>query len=363
MTFSRFTVFCCISLVGFAGQIAAQQQFNNQQQQFNNQQRTGNQYPDQQQQFGNQGRQANPAQINGNQQLASARGPQRPFPELTPEHAQLLDRILDLWQQSSGQVKRYTADFRRWDYDPLLCNERNPQDNRLYAHSISDGKLRYASPDKGMFETTAVYDFTKEEGQNPDYKPRENTQLNHEKWICDGQAIYEFDFTQKKLYETPIPAEMQGQGLVNSPLPFLFGVDKQIIKDRYWIRVITPQQVQQTEVWLEAYPKDINDARNYQRLEIILSQDDWMPKMLHVYLINYNARTNPVSRVFEFGNRKINSQLDKFKDIMGFFVRPQTPLGWKRGERPVIANPQTQPPVNLGQNPNQNTRDQGFPRR
>ena len=367
MTFSRFILFCCLPLIGFAGPVTAQQQFSNQQQQ------AGNQFPNQQQRLGAQGNQvqgnqANAAQINGNQQLVpAARSPQRPFPELTPEHVQYIDRVLDLWQQSSGQVKRYTCDYRRWDYDPLLCNERDPRDNRLFAHTISDGTLRYAAPDKGMFETTRVYDFTKEEGQAPDYKERKNTQLNHEKWICDGQAIYEFDYKTKYLYETPIPAELQGQGMVNSPLPFLFGVEKEVIKNRYWLRVITPQQVQETDIWLEAYPKHINDARNYQRLEIHLSRNDWMPKVLHVYLVNYDERTNPASRVFEFGNRKINSQLDKLKDIMGFFVRPQTPLGWKRTERTVLADGETRPPVSLGQNPAQNNNgngnNQGFPRR
>lgn len=359
MTFSRFILFCCIPLVGFVGQVSAQQQFSNQQQ-------TGNQFPNQQQQSGAQTHQANNAQANGNQQYVPvAREPQRPFPELTPEHIQYIDRVLELWQQSSGQVKQYTCDFRRWDYDPLLCNERDPRDNRLFAHTISDGILRYAAPDKGMFETTKVYDFTKEEGQNPDYKMRESTELNHEKWICDGKAIYEFDYKTRHLYETPIPAEMQGQGMVNSPLPFLFGVEKQVIKNRYWLRVITPQQVQDTEIWLQAFPKNINDARNYQRIEIHLSQNDWMPKALTVYPVNYDERTNPASRVFEFDNRKINSKLAQFQNIMGFFVRPQTPLGWKRTQRTVMAEAEARPPVSLGQNPGQtnNGNNQGFPRR
>lgn len=344
MTFSRFTLCCCISIAFCAGQATAQQpQFPSQQ--------TGNQQFSNQQMGNQQNQAANNAAAGNLQNLPAAQAPQRPFPQLEADHAQFLDRILDLWQQSSVQVKQYTCDFRRWDFDPTYCNYRDPQDNRLSAFQISDGMVRYANPDKGMFETTAVYDFTREEGMAPEYKPRKNEAQNHEKWICDGKSIYEFDFANKKLYEMGIPAEMQGNGLVNSPLPFLFGVDKQVIKERYWIRVITPQQVQDTEVWLEAFPKNIDDARNYQRLEIILSRTDWMPQMLHIYMPNYDERTNPISRVFQFGNRKINSQLHKFQDVMGFFVRPQTPFGWDRVDRMALADQSSvPPPVNVGQN-------------
>ncbi len=332
MTFSRFILFCSTPLLFFSGQATAQQQYPSQQQ-------TGQQYSNQQQ-IGAQQNQA-----AGNQQFMQAAPlPQRPFAELQTDHAQFLDQVLDLWQQSSGQVKQYTSDFRRWDYDQTYCNYRDPQDNRLSAYQVSDGMVRYASPDKGMFETTVVCDFTKEEGQAPVYKKRKNEQQNHEKWICNGKSIYEFDFTNKKLYEMAIPQEMQGQSLVNSPLPFLFGVEKEVIKERFWIRVITPQQVQETEVWLQAYPKNIEDARNYQRLEIILSRVDWMPQILHIYPPNYDERTNPISRVFEFENRQVNSQLQKFQNFMGFFGRPTTPLGWDRVDRMALAEENSNPP-------------------
>jgi TIGR03009 family protein len=344
-----------MALMGFSCQANAQQQ----QQQFNNQ------AAQQQQQSNNQRQRQvapqNQAGVNQRAQ-ATAQQPQRPFAELDQGHAQLLDRILDLWQDSSGQVNQYTCDFRRWDYDPTFCNDRDPSDNRMMSYQISDGVVRFANPDKGMFETTIVRDYSKDENGTVAYNERKDRELNHEKWICDGTAIYEFDYPNKRLYQMAIPAEMQGNGLVNSPLPFLFGVEKQIIKERYWIRVITPQQVQKTEIWLEAFPKNMNDARNYQRLEIILSQQDWMPKMLHIYAPNYDAKTNPISRVFEFGNRKVNSQLAKVQNIMGFFVRPKTPLGWERVDRMALASQQNaEPPLNVGQNPN--SANQGQPRR
>lgn len=349
MTFSRFTLF----VAAMASCVLSANSFG---QQFNGQQQT----PAQQQQ--NMRGQGNAGAANqfGQQQQATA--PQRPFAELDENHQRLLDRILDIWQQSSGQVRQYTCDFRRWDYDPTYCNHRNSQDNRLSAYQISDGIVRFGNPDKGMFETTIVRDFNKKDTGEIEYVERTDKQQNHEKWICDGRGIYEFDFKNKILYEMNIPPEMQGKGLANSPLPFLFGVEKQVIKERYWIRVITPRQVEKTEVWLEAYPKNMDDARNYRKLEIILAQEDFLPKMLHIYAPNYDAKTNPISRVFEFGNRQVNSQLDKIKNFMGVFVRPQVGFGWKRVNRQALANQKSMPPVNVGQNP-QGQLNQGQPRR
>ena len=394
MKLSRIcTLFCCalIAIIStnveaqqFSGQqqTAAQQQAAQQQAQLQ-QERARNQrlYEEQQRRASSgfdqnqqQGGQAQNGQAQTDQQFpplgqanARAIAPVQPFPQLDEKHLAYIDQLLDIWQESSGQVKQYTCDFQRWDYDPINCNYRNPGDNRLAASSIARGAVRYAKPDKGMFETNKVWDFAgppEEAGGQPNYKEREQSS-NHEKWICTGDSIYEFDFENKVLYGMDIPQDMQGAGLANSPLPFLFGVEKQIIKDRYWVRMITPAGVE-NEFWLEAWPKRIDDARNYQKIEIILAREDFLPKTLHIYATNYDEVKNPMSRVFEFGNRRVNSQLDKLKNFLGIFVKPQTPINWRFVDRKALADQtaaQQQPPINVGQNPNQDSTKQLQPRR
>jgi len=82
---------------------------------------------------------------------------------------------------------------------------------------------------------------------------------------------------------------MQGNGLVNSPLPFfIFGADKKLILDRYWVRPLRANGVTNA-YWLEAYPKRIEDARIYKKLEIVISADDFLPSSLVKYEPNYDA--------------------------------------------------------------------------
>ena len=350
---SRLYLALCVALFFTASAATAQQTGGGQQQA---QQNGGQQLTPEQIQYIQAQEQNRQLQQQQAQAAQTAAPPQRPFPELDQQQSQYLGQLLDFWEQSSGQVERYTCDFQRWDYDPTYCQYRNPGDNRLAAFAIARGSIRYAAPDKGMFETTQVWDFAgppEKAGDSPQYEEREDkerTNANREKWICDGRGIYEFDFANKRLYEMEIPPEMQGDGLANSPLPFLFGVKKEVIQERYWIRVITPDGVED-EYWLEAWPKRIDDARNYQKLEIVLARKDFLPKSMHVYATNYDEVNNPMSRAFEFGNRKINSQLSGFQQFLGKFVRPQTPIGWKRVNRNSIASQSGQPPINVGQNP------------
>ena len=70
---------------------------------------------------------------------------------------------------------------------------------------------------------------------------------------------------------------MQGKAIVDGPLPFLFGAKADKIKARYWLRVITPSDAK-GEYWLEAWPKSRYDSANFQRVEIILDEKDYLPK-------------------------------------------------------------------------------------
>jgi len=284
------------------------------------------------------------AQLAAEQQGAQHRVAQRPFPQLPPEQEKYLHNLLDYWQQSSDQVKQYICDFQRFEYDTAIVNYRDPGSNQLAAHSIATGQIRYAAPDRGYFETTNMMDFKappKAPGQDADYARRDSSGPL-EKWICDGRNIYEFDFDAKRLYETEIPKNMQGDGLANSPLPFLFGANKALLLDRYWVRVITPEGAT-NEYWLEAFPKRVEDARNYSKIEIIIAEQDFLPKAMHVYSPQYDPKKNNYgSRYFAFGNRRVNAKSSQIQDFFGIFVRPQTPItgGWKRVTRTALEQQQ-----------------------
>ena len=248
------------------------------------------------------------------------------FRNLTPEHQKYIEDLLDVWEQSSSQVKLCTCDFERWDYNAEIVSKRDPNDNRLIAHRIVRGQIRFGNPDQAQYESSEMWSYQNPDEQNPYVQQKGDG--DHEKWICDGKSIYEFDFVNKRVYENKIPSEMQGSGLAESPLPFLFGAKKQQILDRYWLRIATPAGLE-NEYWLLAVPKRAEDAQTYSKVEIILAKEDFLPKSLHIYSKGYNPATTAVSQHVEFKNRKINGQLATIKNFMGMFVRPAKPIGWE----------------------------------
>ena len=274
------------------------------------------------------------------------RSPQLPpgFP-LPADEQQYVEQVLDYWQKTSDKVENYQCDFLRYEYDTTQVNIRDPRTNQLYAHQQAAGEIRFAAPDKARFETTKVFKFTgppKAEGGDASYEPLKGHSIwgrnIHECWVCTGDATFNFDFESKARYEDKIPPELQGN-VAKSPLPFLFGAKKADVMARYWVRYIPKyqtdaqgqQELIQNEIWLDIYPKRINDAQMYSKVELILSADDFMPLAIHMYAPNYNpSKNNYSSRYFLFQNRKVNGAFAAMRGWMNRFVEPTVPATWRK---------------------------------
>lgn len=231
-----------------------------------------------------------------------------PF-ELNPKEQTDVDVVLRQWQQSGSNVKTFGCDFTLFEYNGTFGSADKP------IRQVP-GEIKYVQPDKGLYRIHAS---------------------GGEYWICDGKAIYEFNSTKKELIENRLPPELQGKSISDGPLPFVFGVDAEKLKQRYWVRIITPSD-RKGEVWLQAYPRHRQDAANFQRVEIILSDKELMPYALQLFEPAADTR-GETRKVYTFGNLKVNSRLHLIQDWMNVFVAPQTPLGWQR----IVQEPPTQP--------------------
>lgn len=278
----------------------------------------------------------------GPQQIIQPKG----FP-LAPAHADFVDKLLSHWENNSKQIEKYKCGFRRYDYDRSIVEWRDAN-NRLAAHSVVMGQIRFAAPERAHYETTQVLDFVRppqQPGAQADYL--ESKDPDYEKWICDGKSTYQFDFKNSRLLETKIPVGMQGN-VAESPLPFIFGAEKKAVMERYWVRYIQPTAGIENEYWLELFPKRASDAQNYSKIELIIAREDFLPKAMHIYSAQYNpAAGNETSRYFAFENREVNNQLTKLGDFLGVFIKPRLPFGWTRV---ILEVPQGQP-SNTAQQP------------
>jgi len=249
---------------------------------------------------------------------------QPPFEPLTAQEQKYLDDVLNYWEQRSKSIERYRCEFQRWEYDPVFGPAGTFK-------TYSKGEIKYEAPDKGLFKVNEVWDYKApaQRGEKAKYVKRDGESGEH--WICDGNTIIELDPKAKRLIQRELPPHMRGKAITDGPLPFLFGADTVKMKQRYWIRRL-PVPEGAKEYRLQAYPKTRQDAVNYQKVDVIIAQEDFLPKGLVIYDRNFDQRKNPARTTFTFEKRQTNWNmlLDQLQPWKSQFHKPKVPYGWKK---------------------------------
>ncbi len=280
----------------------------------------------------------------GNSQRPPAK-PRAPF-ELTQKEQQALDKLLKAWEAKSSAIKTFKCEFEVWDYDPAFGPSTTNSLNGLRARG--KGEIKYQAPDNGVYHEAQMWEY--EMPQDPDarpvakmeekelqklYKPVKSP-LAH--WVCDGKSIFQYEPDKKVLREMKIAPELQGKEIVNGPLPFIFGAKADRLKQRYWLRLVTPSDVVGKEVWLEALPKYQQDAADYTRVVISLTEGECQPTGIQIFQPAAAARGVLPHKSYVFNKVKINDFVSKITG--GDFAAPMTPWGWTR----VVEQAPTEPP-------------------
>ncbi len=280
------------------------------------------------------------------------------FP-LSQPYQDYVDQVLTYWESSSSQVERLRCQFDRFTYDSGVCNYVDPNSSQMVAHEIAGGVIKYEAPDRAIIEVDKKRIALPPSTSNPhlEYRDLDSATMDkqRERYISSGDALYFFDHAEKQVIRQNLPVELQGQGIRNSPLPFLFGAKAQELKDRYWIRPITPENVEK-QWWLEVFPKRRQDAEHYSRAVIVLGGDEFLPIQIQLFAPDHNpvkytladGSTRPAVlkfQIYDFKNSEKNFNLGLnivrlWRDE--FSPRRQNFLTWKwvEKEAPAVATQQ-----------------------
>jgi TIGR03009 family protein len=239
--------------------------------------------------------------------------------QLNPLEQAQLSQVLDAWQLESGRINTFKCSFERWDYNAAFGPAAN------VPLSKDKGELSFERPDKGSFQIVEINRYQAPPAPQPGQPPQPGNWVKQpdaigEHWVCDGKSVFEYRHEQKQLVERPIPPQLQGQGIVDGPLPFLFGADAAKLKQRYWMR-IEQQHNNANMIWLQVRPRTLADAAEYEQVDVMLDRERKLPSHMNIHLPSGSRHLY----IFDLPNASINNALHRFQAL---FQRPRKPAGW-----------------------------------
>jgi TIGR03009 family protein len=272
---------------------------------------------------------------------------------LTPQETAYLDQLLSFWEQSTKNLERLSCEFRRYEYNSnanfvqQLAQQTGLKVTDIKT-TVSAGVIRYMKPDKGMYRIDAMVALTGKLDAKNQPEMLASDSLFGDYWICDGATVHNYDRKEKKVTHFTIPKEMQGIGILESPMPFLFGVEAKKLKERYWLRALPPPTkpdgTPNNDLFvIEAYPKTQQDAVNYDHVLVYLDREQFLP----VHLIKFNpdhvdepGKPLVDSREhYEFTTREKNaSAWQKLGEAIFLkeFIPLKLPAGWTEETREYV---------------------------
>jgi TIGR03009 family protein len=245
---------------------------------------------------------------------------------LTPAQEAELNQFLTRWEKYGDQMERFECEFNCFHFRnailPAVKNDK-PADPNAPTYTTF-GKIKFASPDKGLYEVSGEWIDDKRVGGR-----------KRMKLVCNGDSVFEYKFGDQEVVEFPLSEEQKGSSIQNGPIPFVFGAKAEDLKRRYFLRLITPPQQRGRQIWLEVWPRWREDADEFRNVQMILDAETLKPIGMQKFDTNGKTRS-----VYQFSNVEINPRnLKEF--LLGDPFTAKVPFGWKkRTDNALLEQPQ-----------------------
>jgi TIGR03009 family protein len=188
----------------------------------------------------------------------------------------------------------------------------------------AEGIIKYEAPDKGLFRVDTLKFFSGVVDNKPVYESSEGQHGEH--WVCNGKELLEFDHSKEECRIQQLPPEMQGKQILESPLPFVFNLNAEMIKQRYWVRRLESPSGYHV---IEAHPKRQVDRAQYRFVRVIINDQTFLPQALILYGPNFDEKLSPAYDQYEFSNVERNTIRQNLPNWLRSFIDERPPAHWK----------------------------------
>lgn len=197
--------------------------------------------------------------------------------------------LLQQWERkTSGFTSMESKIFRR-EYDHVFFMETR-----------SEGKLYYTHPDRGRIDfdvaSEAFMSKPSTKIRTDNMKPYRVVNADATRWISTGEYIFILDVANKQYRQIEIPPASRGKNITRSPLPFLFGMKAEDAISRFVLSFgewHDPENKNKKGAVINviAHPRDPAVAREYNRAEVIMDANSFLPIHLRIVDPSGNKET------------------------------------------------------------------------
>jgi TIGR03009 family protein len=208
-------------------------------------------------------------------------------PAETPEpQPSTLDFHLTQWESKMKGIETISAQITR-----------EKEDKVFRTRDVFIGEAKYMKPNLAKLE---LY----KKGR-PDV---------YEKFVITGAYLYEYYAQDKQIRIHELPKPKPGQVADNNFLSFMFGMKADEAKRRYDMKVVKESNYY---VYLEIYPRTVDDKAEFQKAQLALLKNTYLPRML----IYTEAQGNKIQYDIQADTK---ARVDRNE-----FIQPELPKGWQ----------------------------------
>ncbi|MDO4586779.1 MAG: hypothetical protein Q4C95_05705 [Planctomycetia bacterium] len=196
-----------------------------------------------------------------------------------------LNEFLNHWENFGKSIKRISCNVQVKEFDGGLFHKDS---NIPISHTW--GQFRFIAPNKILYHVRGDFSY---QGFEDGKEPKWQESNNEWKFVYDGKSMTHYDFVKTTATVIPIVESEWNQDLtLESPFPLFFVANAQNLKNRFYMRLITKPEKAKTEVWIEAVPRYLDDAKNFKSIIITLRLKDLQPYYMRKFGVNGKSYTD-----------------------------------------------------------------------
>lgn len=227
--------------------------------------------------------------------LSGATGLAQPATTPPPAAQDLLVPVLQRWEKEMSKVETLAARCVRTDLSKTFGNKE-----------VYEGGAHYMKLVNGEQVTNLALL----------HMERKSNKEIFERYICTGEAFYQYVPQAKEIRFHKLPAQQPGQVADDNFLPFIFGMKAATAQQRYEMTLSSPED--QNYYYLMIRPRNPRDRADFTIARLALRKDNFMPAQLWFKEPNSDEHTWDIPKI------QINVQIDRKE-----FMAPDVPPGWK----------------------------------